>query len=51
MGLKDQQLAIRWVHDHIANFGGDPDKITLFGQSSGGSSVHAQVLSPYNAEL
>lgn len=51
MGLKDQNMAIQWTRDNIANFGGDPDKITLFGQSAGGMSVHAQVLSPYNAGL
>jgi carboxylesterase type B len=37
-GLLDQRLAIEWVKDHIAAFGGDPENITIHGQSSGGMS-------------
>ncbi|XP_044270261.1 venom carboxylesterase-6-like [Tribolium madens] len=43
-GLKDQKLAIQWAHDNIELFGGDPEKITIFGESAGSASVAYQLL-------
>jgi para-nitrobenzyl esterase len=45
-GLMDQQAALRWVQRNIARFGGDPGNVTIAGQSAGGLSVLAQMVSP-----
>ena len=45
-GLADQITALEWVRQHIRNFGGDPDRITIFGQSAGAASVRALIASP-----
>jgi carboxylesterase type B len=43
-GLRDQRAAIEWVRDHIAYFGGDPERITIAGQSSGGLAIGMQIM-------
>ena len=45
-GLKDQVKALKWVQQNIQNFGGDPDKVTIIGESAGGLSVLALMASP-----
>ncbi len=46
-GFADQILALQWVQRNIAAFGGDATRVTIAGQSSGGTSIYALLVSPH----
>ncbi|KAL4709654.1 hypothetical protein ACJJTC_007385 [Scirpophaga incertulas] len=50
-GMKDQVLALKWVKENIQQFGGDPNNVTIFGESAGGTSCALHVLSPLSKGL
>jgi para-nitrobenzyl esterase len=50
-GIMDQQAALQWVETNIANFNGNPDNVTIFGESAGGHSVLTHLVSPESEGL
>lgn len=43
-GLLDQRAGLEWIQRHISSFGGDPDNVTIYGESAGGASVVMQIV-------
>lgn len=51
LGIDDQQAALIWIHEHIASFGGDPECVTVCGQSAGGGSIAQLLMDPVARNL
>lgn len=50
-GFQDQRVALRWIKNNVAKFGGDPNRVTLFGQSAGATSIAMHLMSPLSNDL
>lgn len=50
-GIQDQRMAMQWVQNNIAKFGGDKNRVTIFGESAGGMSICCHIVSPYSKGL
>jgi len=51
LGIYDQTFALQWIQDNIQSFGGDPNQVTLWGQSAGGTSIAIHMISPASYSL
>ncbi len=51
LGMFDQLMALQWIQTNIKNFGGDPDRVTIFGQSAGSASVSLHLVSSLSTGL
>jgi carboxylesterase type B len=49
--MKDMVMALKWVQKNIDKFGGDPNNVTIFGESAGGAAIHLLLLSPMSKGL
>lgn len=50
-GMKDQVMSLRWVRQNIGSFGGDPNRVTVVGESAGGASIGHHTVSPLSRGL